>query len=105
MTPCDNCIENECEVNGYVCPLYEKYQESKEQKMNDELISRSALKKSLNFVYDCDYIGSKSIEGIVSDIIEEIDHAPTVPNRYDDGYAQGYIDGQTGADYDERVRE
>ena len=30
MTPCNNCIENECEVNGYVCPLYKKYQEWKE---------------------------------------------------------------------------
>lgn len=27
MTPCDTCIENECEVNGYVCPLYKKYQD------------------------------------------------------------------------------
>lgn len=26
MTPCDNCIEIECEFNGYVCPLYKKYQ-------------------------------------------------------------------------------
>lgn len=34
---CDNCIENECEVNGYVCPLYKKYQESKEtEKMNNK---------------------------------------------------------------------
>jgi hypothetical protein len=31
MTPCDNCIEIECEVNGYVCPLYEKYQELREK--------------------------------------------------------------------------
>ena len=38
-------------------------------------------------------------------VLDWIDNAPTVPNRYDDGYAQGYIDGQTGADYDERVRE
>lgn len=61
-----------------------------------------ALKESLNFVYDCAYIDSKSKEGIVSDIIATIDNAPAVPDRYDEGYAQGYIDGQTGADYDER---
>ena len=46
--------------------------------MNNDLISRSELKKSLNFVYDCDYIGSTSKEGIASDIIETIDNAPTV---------------------------
>lgn len=46
--------------------------------MNNELISREALKKVLNFVYDCAYIDSKSKEGIVSDIIDEIDNAPTV---------------------------
>lgn len=31
ITPCDNCIEIECEVNGYVCPLYEKYQDTLER--------------------------------------------------------------------------
>ena len=36
MTPCDNYIEYECEVNGYICPLYKKYQESKEEE-NEEL--------------------------------------------------------------------
>lgn len=29
---------------------------------------------------------------------EEIDNAPTVEDRYGEGYAQGYIDGSTGAD-------
>lgn len=62
--------------------------------MNNDLISRSALKKSLNFVYDCDYIGSKSKEGIASDIIEEIDNAPTVEvTDYDTGYQDGLEDG------------
>ena len=42
------------------------------------LIDADALKKVLNFVYDCAYIDSKSKEGIVSDIIDEIDNAPTV---------------------------
>lgn len=41
------------------------------------LIDADKLKKSLNFVYDCAYIDSKSKEGIVSDIIDEIDNAPT----------------------------
>lgn len=58
--------------------------------MNDDLISRSELKKALNFVYDCDYIGSKSKEGIASDIIDVIDNAPTVCN---DNYSMGYQDG------------
>jgi hypothetical protein len=42
------------------------------------LIDADALKEALNFVYDCAYIDSKSKEGIVSDIIDEIDNAPTI---------------------------
>jgi len=79
--------------------------------MNNDLISRSALKKSLNFVYDCDYIGSKSKEGIASDIIEHIDNAPTVEpfepdyvgaerlkarqRGYEEGYHYGMEIGKT----------
>lgn len=43
MTICDNCIEIECEVNGYVCPLYEKYQESKE--VENEKMYRTPIKE------------------------------------------------------------
>lgn len=32
------------------------------------------------------------------EILDAIDNAPTVSDRYDEGYAQGYIDGSTGAD-------
>jgi len=46
--------------------------------MSDDLISREALKRKLQYVYSCDYIGSKSKEGIVSDIIDAIDNAPTI---------------------------
>lgn len=46
--------------------------------MNNDLISREALKRKLQYVYSCDYIDSKSKEGIASDIIDEIDNAPTV---------------------------
>lgn len=49
-----------------------------------------ALKKSLDFVYDYDYIGSRSKEGIASDIIEAIDNAPTIEEK---SYAMGYQDG------------
>lgn len=101
MTPCDNCIENECEVNGYVCPLYKEYQESKEQKMNDDLISRSALKK---YKFKTQIANGVELEDIEVVPLCAIDNAPTVSDRYDERYAQGYIDGQTGADYDERVR-
>lgn len=74
MTPCDNCIENECEINGYVCPLYKKYQESKDQKMNDDLISRSALKKVIT---DATY-NFEQIPIRVDKVQEIIDNAPTV---------------------------
>ena len=33
------------------------------------------------------------------DVIDLIDNAPIVSDRYDEGYAQGYIDGSTGADW------
>ena len=46
--------------------------------MNNDLISREDLKKKLQYVYSCEYIDSKSKEGIASDIIDEIDNAPTV---------------------------
>lgn len=46
--------------------------------MSSDLISRSELKKSLNHMYDCAYIDSRSKEGIVSDVIDKIDNAPTV---------------------------
>ena len=54
------------------------------------LIDADELKKKLQYVYSCDYIGSKSKEGIASDIIDEIDNAPTVevtkaPIGYDYG--------------------
>lgn len=42
------------------------------------LIDADNLKKKLQYVYSCDYIDSKSKEGIASDIIDEIDNAPTV---------------------------
>lgn len=56
------------------------------------LIDAEALKKALNFVYDCAYIDSKSKEGIVSDIIDEIDNAPTVD--LDDCVSRKYINAK-----------
>lgn len=35
----------------------------------------------------------------IKEINKIIDNAPTVSDRYDEGYAQGYIDGSTGADW------
>lgn len=61
-----------------------------------DLISRSALKKELNFVYSCAYIESKSKEGVASDIIDVIDNAPAVEQNwrfyYDHGYKQAERD-------------
>ena len=67
--------------------------------MNNDLISREALKNALNYIYDCAYIDSKSKEGIASDIIDEIDNAPTVEVRdgYDFGYTKGLEDGKKQA--------
>jgi hypothetical protein len=63
--------------------------------MNNDLISRTALKKELSkrlwFV--------SSPETDAQAIKDIIDNAPTVSDRYDEGYAQGYVDGNTGADW------
>jgi hypothetical protein len=52
-----------------------------------DLISREALKEQFTE-------GAYTSKGVR----EIIDNAPTVSDRYDEGYAQGYIDGSTGAD-------
>ena len=63
--------------------------------MNNDLISRSALKEALTsdtkdkFVFVC-----------LNRVIEKIDNAPPVSDRYSEGYSSGYIDGSTGADWE-----
>ena len=71
--------------------------------MNNDLISREALKdKLIDTINVNDITKSEWYEGyaacvqVLSDII---DNAPTVSDCYDEGYAQGYIDGSTGADW------
>ena len=65
--------------------------------MDNDLISRSKLKKAVLDEHN------DTLDGIVKFGIEKalklIDNAPTVSDRYDEGYAQGYIDGSTGADW------
>lgn len=56
--------------------------------MNNDLISREALKEQFTE-------GAYTSKGVR----EIIDNAPTVSDRYAEGYAQGYIDGSTGADW------
>jgi hypothetical protein len=62
--------------------------------MNNDLISRSELKKCA--------IPCQIHNGALTDLcvpLYQIDNAPTVSDRYDEGYAQGYVDGSTGADW------
>ena len=67
------------------------------------MIDADKLKNKLNFVYDCAYIENKSKEGIASDIIDEIDNAPTVhhPNcdNCEDKAKQYTLGFQDGYDY------
>lgn len=37
---------------------------------------------------------------ILDEVLRIIDNAPTVSDRYSEGYATGYIDGSTGADWE-----
>ena len=76
--------------------------------MNNELISRKGLNKTIDVItwYHINSHG-ELVEGApcesdalykAEDIYNAIDNAPTVSDRYAEGYAQGYIDGSTGAD-------
>ena len=64
--------------------------------MNNDLVSRKYLKEHIPELYSHD--DSIDIWLKREDVDALIDNAPTVSDRYDEGYAQGYIDGSTGAD-------
>ena len=64
-------------------------------------ISREALKEILS---DPLYRSSIKDYGEIlkyTFVMDIIDNAPPVSDRYDEGYAQGYVDGSTGADWRE----
>ena len=72
------------------------------QNENNDLISRKALKKAIEqyqiqWNKNCDIDIAKW--NCCGTILAIIDNAPIVSDRYDEGYAQGYIDGSTGADW------
>lgn len=79
-------MPTECKLSEDLCECAKEHEQLAEwleelkalKECKGDLISREALKEALNFVYDCAYINSKSKEGIVSDIIDEINNAPTV---------------------------
>ena len=59
-------------------------------KPQGDTISRKALKKAIYAEF-----GNSNLTDAFNDIIDNI---PAVSDRYGEGYAQGYIDGSTGAD-------
>ena len=61
--------------------------------MNNDLISRSALKEKIH-----KSILSSNREWLLMDLDKIIDNAPAASDHYNEGYAQGYIDGMTGVD-------
>ena len=73
-------------------------EQSKEDIPKGDLISREDLKEEI--VKLCERINAN--DGITVPTLaftRIIDNAPTVSDRYEEGYAQGYIDGSTGADW------
>lgn len=64
--------------------------------MNNDLISREALR---NVILNDRKLDGANANWEVNRILVHIDKAPTVSDRYGEGYAQGYIDGSTGADW------
>ena len=79
--------------------------------MNNDLISREALKadfKSRLSICNGWIVNAKdketkirasAVRAFIAEVIMTIDNAPTVSDRYEEGYAQGYIDGNAGADW------
>ena len=79
----------------------------KTKAMNNDLISREQIRKMLNEAFGCENAtkyGNKNAEQQalsystfmlyeIANIVEDCcDNAPTVSDRYDEGYAQGYLD-------------
>ena len=73
-----------------------------EERPQGDLISREALKHKfaqITYVRFTADMGQGGFEMFSEKEIEDIiDKATTVSDRYGEGYAQGYIDGSTGAD-------
>ena len=79
--------------------------------MNNDLISREALKEDFKSrLALCNEwiekakdketkIRASAVKAYIAEVIMTIDNVPTVSDRYAEGYAQGYIDGSTGADW------
>ena len=63
-----------------------------------DLISRSELKKEFDIIASNSATGEWQLIPI-KHIKQIIDNAPTASDRYYEGYAQGYIHGSTGADW------
>lgn len=80
-------------------------------KPKSDLISREALKedfksrltlcnKWIEEAKDKETkIRASAVKAFIGEVIMTINNAPTVSDRYEEGYAQGYIDGSTGADW------
>lgn len=88
----EECAEEQEQLAGWLKEL-----KALKEAPNGDLISREALKKALHIFFDGKVIDEPAY--ILRDVLCHIDSAPTVPDRYDEGYAQGYIDGSTGADW------
>ena len=71
-----------------------------EGRLQGDSISRETLKKALELEYD-DALGlcSDEVLATIKFDIKLVNNAPPVSDRYDEGYAQGYVDGSTGADW------
>lgn len=82
-------------------------------KGHGDSISREQIRKMLNEAFGCENAtkyGNKNAEQQalsystlmlyeIANIVEDCcDNAPTVSDRYDEGYADGYFDGGIGAD-------
>jgi hypothetical protein len=87
----EECAEEQEQLAGWLKEL-----KAWKEAPNGDLISREALKKVFENLASDDYNEPIWYQKTV---FETIDSAPTVPDRYGEGYAQGYIDGSTGADW------
>ena len=62
------------------------------------LIDADKLKEDLRRFFPNEVLEGIEPKTIFAQIMHDIDNAPTVSDRYEEGYSQGYIDGMTGAE-------
>ena len=88
---CEECAEEHEQLAEWLKEL-----KALKEAPKGDIISREAL---INIILNDRKLDGVNANWEVNHILVHIKNAPTVSDRYDEGYSQGYIDGSTGADW------